>query len=156
MLIFFLLILGGTISRTDSNSQYVESVVCKVNDLKENEMKVFEIGEEGKVLVVKQNGEFNAVGTKCTHYGAPLVSGALGDGRVRCPWHGACFNLKTGDIEDFPGFDSLPCYQVTVSEKGEVKVRFHSIFFYLFSIFLLIYFIGIYFNLFIFNNKPQN
>ncbi|CAH0713865.1 unnamed protein product, partial [Brenthis ino] len=113
----------GTISRTDSTTQYVESIVCKVNDLKENEMKVFEIGEEGKVLVVKQKGEFSAVGTKCTHYGAPLVSGALGDGRVRCPWHGACFNLKTGDIEDFPGFDSLPCYQVTVTKKGEVKVR---------------------------------
>ncbi|XP_047538074.1 apoptosis-inducing factor 3 isoform X1 [Vanessa atalanta] len=113
----------GTISSTESSSQYVESVVCKVNDLNENEMKVFDIGEEGKVLLVKQKGEFSAVGTKCTHYGAPLVSGALGDGRVRCPWHGACFNLKTGDIEDFPGFDSLPCYQVTVSQKGEVKVR---------------------------------
>ncbi|KPJ05230.1 Apoptosis-inducing factor 3 [Papilio xuthus] len=113
----------GTISRTDSTNHYVESVVCKANDLKENEMKVFDIGEEGKVLLVKQKGEFSAVGTKCTHYGAPLVTGALGDGRVRCPWHGACFNLKTGDIEDFPGFDSLPCYQVTVTEKGEVKVR---------------------------------
>ncbi|XP_045770630.1 apoptosis-inducing factor 3 [Maniola jurtina] len=113
----------GTISRTDSTCQYVESVVCKVNDLQENEMKVFDVGEEGKVLVIKQKGEFSAVGTKCTHYGAPLVSGALGDGRIRCPWHGACFNLKTGDIEDFPGFDSLPCYQVTVSEKGEVKVK---------------------------------
>ncbi|XP_072934553.1 apoptosis-inducing factor 3-like [Epargyreus clarus] len=113
----------ATISRTISSCEYVESVVCKATDLKDNEMKVFDIGEDGKVLVVKQKGEFNAVGTKCTHYGAPLVSGALGDGRVRCPWHGACFNLKTGDIEDFPGFDSLPCYQVTVTEKGEVKVR---------------------------------
>ncbi|CAG9791354.1 unnamed protein product [Diatraea saccharalis] len=113
----------GTISRMDSTSNYVESVVCSENDLKDNEMKVFEVGESGKVLLIKQKGEFSAVGTKCTHYGAPLVSGALGDGRVRCPWHGACFNIKTGDIEDFPGFDSLPCYQVTVSEKGEVKVR---------------------------------
>ncbi|CAH2093750.1 unnamed protein product [Euphydryas editha] len=113
----------GTISQAESSSQYIESVVCKVNDIKENEMKVFDIGEEGKVLVVKQKGEFNALGTKCTHYGAPLVSGALGNGRVRCPWHGACFNLKTGDIEDFPGFDSLPCYQVTVTKNGEVKVR---------------------------------
>ncbi|XP_049879304.1 apoptosis-inducing factor 3 [Pectinophora gossypiella] len=113
----------GTISRMESTSNYIEAVVCNQNDLQDNEMKVFDIGEDGKVLVVKQKGQFNAVGTKCTHYGAPLVNGALGDGRVRCPWHGACFNLKTGDIEDFPGFDSLPCYQVTVTEKGEVKVR---------------------------------
>ncbi|XP_060806546.1 apoptosis-inducing factor 3 isoform X2 [Amyelois transitella] len=112
-----------TISRMDSNIQYVESVVCNEGDLKDNEMKVFDIGEDGKVLLVKQKGEFSALGTKCTHYGAPLVSGALGDGRIRCQWHGACFNIKTGDIEDFPGFDSLPCYQVTVTEKGQVKVR---------------------------------
>lgn len=107
--------------------EYVESVVCNESDLKENEMKVFDVGtgddESGRVLVIKQKGVFSAVGTKCTHYGGPLVNGALGDGRVRCPWHGACFNIKTGDIEDFPGFDSLPCYQVTVTEKGEVKVR---------------------------------
>lgn len=113
----------GTISRMESTNNYVESVVCQENDLKDNEMKVFDIGEDGKVLVVKQKGEFSAIGTKCTHYGAPLINGALGDGRLRCPWHGACFNLKTGDIEDFPGFDSLPCYQVTVTDKGEVKVR---------------------------------
>lgn len=108
----------------ESTANYVEAVVCNEKDLKDNEMKVFDIGEDGKVLLVKQKGEFNAIGTKCTHYGAPLVNGALGDGRVRCPWHGACFNIKTGDIEDFPGFDSLPCYQVTVTEKGEVKVMY--------------------------------
>lgn len=32
--------------------------------------------------------------------------------RVRCPWHGACFNTQTGDIEEFPGLDSLPTYKV--------------------------------------------
>lgn len=38
----------------------------------------------------------------------------LSKGHVRCPWHGACFNISTGDIEDFPGLDSLPTFQVTV------------------------------------------
>lgn len=62
-------------------------------------MQEFEIGNNGnKVLVVKQKNEFFAVGAKCSHYGAPLVKGALGDGVVRCPWHGACFNLKTGEM----------------------------------------------------------
>ncbi|CAG9559290.1 unnamed protein product [Danaus chrysippus] len=114
---------NGAVTSVEPNSEYVEEVVCKVNDINENEMKVFDIGEDGKVLVVKQKGEINALGPKCTHYGAPLSQGALGDGRIRCHWHGACFNLKTGDIEDFPGFDSLPCYQVTITKKGEVKVR---------------------------------
>lgn len=60
-------------------------------------MKEFEFGPDGKkVLLVKQNGTLFGIGTKCSHYGVPLVKGALGKGRVRCPAHGACFNLKTG------------------------------------------------------------
>ncbi|XP_015176501.1 PREDICTED: apoptosis-inducing factor 3 isoform X2 [Polistes dominula] len=105
-------------------SDYIEDVVCKENDINENEMKVVTLGKnESKVLLVKQKGEIHAVGTKCTHYGAPLHTGALGDGIVRCPWHGACFNIKTGDIEDYPGLDSLPCYKVTIDEEGLVRVK---------------------------------
>lgn len=83
---------------------------------------MFELGDAGKVLIVKQHGEITALGTKCTHYGALLSTGALGEGRIRCPFHGACFNIKTGDIEDFPGQDSIPCYKVSI-EGGMVKVR---------------------------------
>lgn len=42
-----------------------------------------------------------------------VITGVLSKGHVRCPWHGACFNIATGDIEDFPGLDSLPTFQVT-------------------------------------------
>ena len=74
-------------------------------------MREVEIGE-GKALLVYQGGEYMACGHKCTHFGAPLIKGYLGNGRVRCPWHGACFNVKTGDIEDFPGLDGIPVHQV--------------------------------------------
>ena len=57
-----------------------------------------------QVLLLREQGEVRALGAHCTHYGAPLVRGAYdGGGTVRCPWHGACFNTVTGDIEDFPG-----------------------------------------------------
>lgn len=107
---------------SSSNGDYIEGVVCKEEEIKDNEMKVCDLGGEdgGKVLLIKQEGELHAIGNKCTHYGAPLNTGALGKGRVRCPWHGACFNIKTGDIEDFPGLDSLPCYKVRTS-----SFRFH-------------------------------
>lgn len=99
----------------------MEGVVCQESDVGENEMKNFDLGDS-KVLIVKQKGKISAIGAKCTHYGALLSTGALGDGRIRCPWHGACFNIETGDIEDYPGQDSIPCYQVRV-EKGQVTVR---------------------------------
>ncbi|XP_033207120.1 apoptosis-inducing factor 3 isoform X2 [Belonocnema kinseyi] len=105
-------------------NDYIEEVVCNEEDIKENEMKILSLGEDGgKILLIKQKGELHAIGTKCTHYGALLHTGALGEGRVRCPWHGACFSIKTGDIEDYPGLDSLPCYQVKVNDKGHVRVR---------------------------------
>lgn len=87
-------------------------------------MKEFDLGE-GKVLVVREGTEFYALGTKCSHYGAPLVNGSHCNGRVRCPWHGACFSVKTGDIEDFPGLDSIPKF----------KVRYKSI---LYNIYFLV------------------
>ncbi|XP_039209386.1 apoptosis-inducing factor 3 isoform X1 [Crotalus tigris] len=99
----------------------VEASVCHVKDLDNGQMREVDLGC-GKALLVKENGEFYAMGHKCPHYGAPLVKGVLSKGRVRCPWHGACFNISTGDIEDFPGLDSLPKFQVKI-EKEKVYIR---------------------------------
>lgn len=45
--------------------------------------------EGGKVLLLNAGGKIQAVGPKCTHYGAPLVNGVLTkSGRLTCPWHG--------------------------------------------------------------------
>ncbi|XP_051006574.1 apoptosis-inducing factor 3 isoform X2 [Acomys russatus] len=99
----------------------VEATVCHVKDLENGQMREVELGW-GKALLVKDSGEFHSLGHKCPHYGAPLVKGVLSRGRVRCPWHGACFNISTGDLEDFPGLDSLQKFQVKI-EKEKVTVR---------------------------------
>lgn len=46
--------------------------------------------EDGKVLLVNAGGKVQALGSKCTHYGAPLAKGVLSDdgARITCPWHG--------------------------------------------------------------------
>lgn len=108
-------------SMSSSSSDVVEAVVCGENELKDGEMREVEV-DNRPVLIVREEGKYYAVGSKCTHYGAPLVKGAHCNGRVRCPWHGACFNIKTGDIEDFPGLDSIPTFEVEVSD-GKVKVK---------------------------------
>ncbi|KAM4050854.1 apoptosis-inducing factor 3 isoform 5-T6 [Anomaloglossus baeobatrachus] len=99
----------------------VEASVCHAKDLENGQMREVDLGC-GKALLIKQNGEYYAMGHKCPHYGAPLVKGVLSKGRVRCPWHGACFNIATGDIEDFPGLDGLPKFQVKI-EKERVYIR---------------------------------
>ncbi|XP_026101049.1 apoptosis-inducing factor 3-like isoform X1 [Carassius auratus] len=100
---------------------YIEASVCHIKDLENGQMREVDLGA-GRALLIKEHGEFFAMGHKCPHYGAPLVKGVLSKGHVRCPWHGACFNITTGDIEDFPGLDSLPTFQVRV-EKEKVIIR---------------------------------
>lgn len=46
------------------------------------------------------------------HYNARLSQGVLCGDRVTCPWHAACFNVTTGDIEDGPVLDALQKYDV--------------------------------------------
>ncbi|XP_016963019.1 apoptosis-inducing factor 3 [Drosophila biarmipes] len=104
--------------------EYTDPVaVCHKSDLQENEMRQVEVHGSTSILLVKQNDILRAVGAHCPHRGAPLSKGVLSRNRVRCPWHGACFNLETGDIENFPGLDSLPCHQVEVDSRGQVLVR---------------------------------
>lgn len=60
--------------------------------------------------------------TMCRHYGAQMEKGVLAGDRLTCPWHAACFNVETGDIEDGPVFDKLPVYAVDVDSSGDVWV----------------------------------
>ncbi|XP_072518265.1 apoptosis-inducing factor 3 [Salminus brasiliensis] len=92
------------------------AVVCMESDLKDGEMMEVDVGDHN-VLLVKCDGEYSAIGNQCTHYGAPLSTGVLRGQRVRCPWHGACFNVKTGDMEEYPAMDSLRCHKVKVEDK---------------------------------------
>ncbi|NXK81724.1 AIFM3 factor, partial [Amazona guildingii] len=73
------------------------------------------------VLLVRNKKEFSALSSRCPHYGAPLSKGVFRGERLRCPWHGACFNIRTGDIEEYPSLDCLHCFKVTV-EDGKVFV----------------------------------
>jgi nitrite reductase/ring-hydroxylating ferredoxin subunit len=86
--------------------------------------KEVSLGEgKGKALLSKVNGEFFATSHLCPHYKAPMVKGVLSkDGRVMCPWHGACFRVQTGDIEDGPSVDGLQSYEVKV-KGGRVYVK---------------------------------
>lgn len=78
--------------------------------------------DEGKLLLLKVNDELRAMNRKCTHYGAPLVKGVVtGDGRLTCPWHGACFNTTTGDIENAPALDHLNVFPVQL-KKGDIYI----------------------------------
>jgi apoptosis-inducing factor 3 len=76
------------------------------------------------VLLVRRGEELLAIGAICTHYGAPLDQGLLVDDTVRCPWHHACFSLRTGEAVRAPALD--PVSRWRIDEMGDPARRFTS------------------------------
>src|SRR5690242_12879718 len=80
-------------------------------DLLDGGMLVGHVGEEA-VLVARRGAELFAIGATCTHYSGPLGEGLLVDDTVRCPWHHACFSLRTGEALRAPALSPVACWSV--------------------------------------------
>lgn len=88
--------------------------------LQDGQMQPFEL--EGKpVLLARVDGHYYATGGKCSHYGAPLHQGVLRDHALMCPWHHACFDIRSGERLEPPALNDLAHYPVRI-ENGTVVV----------------------------------
>ncbi len=83
-------------------------------DLVDGKPLVGHAGDDS-VLLVRQGQEVFAIGATCTHYGGPLGEGLVMGDTVRCPWHHACFSLRTGQPERAPALNPIACYEVVRS-----------------------------------------
>ena len=91
-----------------------------LDDLKEGEPLLGHAGGEA-VMLVRRDGEVTAIGATCTHYGGPLAEGRVDGDRVYCPWHHACFSLRTGEALEAPALNPVARWDVEV-EGGRVRV----------------------------------
>ena len=87
------------------------SLGIKLTDLPDGGMLAGHVGAEG-VLLARRGEEFFAIGARCPHYGGPLAEGLLVGETVRCPWHHACFSLRSGEALRAPAFDAVPRWRV--------------------------------------------
>ena len=70
------------------------------------------------ILVARKGDQLFAIGATCTHYGGPLAKGLMVDCTVRCPWHHACFDLRTGEAIRAPALTDVSCWKV--ERQGEL------------------------------------
>src|ERR1044072_8282613 len=64
------------------------------------------------VLVARRGDELFSIGATCTHYGGPLAKGLMVDCTVRCPWHHARFDLRTGEAIAGPALNNVTRYKI--------------------------------------------
>lgn len=77
---------------------------------------------EGRpIAIFNVDGSYYAIDDVCTHDGGPLAEGEFHGCEIRCPRHGARFDVRTGKALSFPAFSPVPTHDVVVRD-GEVFV----------------------------------
>ncbi len=74
------------------------------------------VGDQ-EVVLVRSGAEIFALDAHCSHYHGPLAEGLVDGETIRCPWHHACFDIRTGEATHAPAFNALAVWKV--EREGE-------------------------------------
>jgi 3-phenylpropionate/trans-cinnamate dioxygenase ferredoxin component len=64
------------------------------------------------IAVFNVDGSFHAIDDVCTHDGGPLAEGDLQGAEIRCPRHGARFDVRTGKALCLPAVEPVTTHRV--------------------------------------------
>jgi 3-phenylpropionate/trans-cinnamate dioxygenase ferredoxin subunit len=87
--------------------------VGKTSDIPDGQLRVFDVNGES-IIVVNINGEFFAFRNECSHMELDLTDSEIDGEVLTCPWHGAQFNIRTGDVVRLPASEPLERYDIMV------------------------------------------
>ncbi|MGH3002560.1 MAG: Rieske 2Fe-2S domain-containing protein [Gaiellaceae bacterium] len=95
--------------------------VLDESELDGAQLRQVSVGGVPVLLARAGDGELCALANTCTHLGGPLAEGSREGDRVVCPWHGSCFDLRTGGVVRGPAVFPQARYQTRVRE-GKIEV----------------------------------
>jgi nitrite reductase/ring-hydroxylating ferredoxin subunit len=96
--------------------------VAKTEELAPGQGMMVEAGGK-KIALFNVNGDYYAIDDTCTHHGGPLSEGELAGREVTCPWHGAVFDVTTGEVLGPPALEGVASYNVRVSgDSVEIEI----------------------------------
>ena len=76
-----------------------------------------------EIALFNIEGSFFALDNACTHEEGPLAEGDIEGHEVTCPWHGARFDIRTGEVLCAPAYGDVTRYNVRVTGADiEVEV----------------------------------
>ena len=96
--------------------------VAKTTEIEPGQARLVDVNGRS-IALFNVDGQFFALDNTCTHKGGPLAEGEISGHEVTCPWHGAMFDVRTGEVVGPPAHRAVVRYGVRVTGTDvEVEV----------------------------------
>ena len=87
--------------------------LAATDELKPGERRAV-IVDDTPALLFRTDDDYFVVEDVCSHDNQPLTDGMVEEGAIRCPRHGACFDLRTGAALCMPATKPIRTFEVTI------------------------------------------
>src|SRR5438876_11740320 len=95
--------------------------VATTDEIAPGQAKLVEVGGS-EIALFNVGGSFHAIDNTCTHVGGPLSEGEIDGAEVTCPWHGAMFDVTTGQVLGSPAASNVTRYNVRC-EDSDIEIE---------------------------------
>jgi nitrite reductase/ring-hydroxylating ferredoxin subunit len=94
---------------------------ARVEEIPPGTARLIEVSGK-EIALFNVAGTFHAIDNTCTHVGGPLCEGEIDGAEVTCPWHGAVFDVTSGQVLGPPAAESVARYNVRV-EGSDIEIE---------------------------------
>ncbi len=100
-------------------NEYVPTI--ELNSLPAGAMRHVEVGGQ-PVVLIRQGDEVYALHDRCTHEEFPLSDGWLDEQRLVCSYHGAQYDIRSGEAVALPAFENVKTWPVRI-HNGMIEIK---------------------------------